>query len=104
MIGAGVLFFLVMSAVPEREKLVVLEVTSGDESTKRTARLVEEQLLTELTRVQRFEVLGQNEIAAALGFERQRKLLGCTEDQGSWTAAWPSRLELLEVVRRQRYA
>lgn len=83
MIGAGVVFCLLMAAAPEREKLVVLEVTSGDESTKRTARLVEEQLLTELTRVKRFEVLGQNEIAAALGFERQRKLLGCAEDQGS---------------------
>lgn len=76
---AGLLCAVVMTATAERERLVVLEVTAGDEGTKRAARMVEEQLLTELGRAGTFEVTGQSELSAVLGLERQRQLLGCAE-------------------------
>ncbi len=76
---AGLLCAAVLAATAERERLVVLEVTPGDEGTKRAARMVEEQLLTELGRAGRFEVTGQSELSAVLGIERQRQLLGCAE-------------------------
>jgi TolB-like protein len=77
---------VVLTASDGREKLVVLEIVPGDESTRRTAKLVEEQLLTELSTAGRYDVAGQSELLAVLGIERQKQLLGCSDNQGSCLA------------------
>ena len=62
-----------------RQKVAVLElraigVAKGD------ADLLSEVAATEASRFASLEVIGQSEVAALLGLERQKQLLGCKED------------------------
>ncbi len=69
-----------------REKLVVLELTTSDDASSKTARLVQEQVATELTSLERYEIIGQSELTALLGIERQKQLLGCSDEASTCMA------------------
>lgn len=69
-----------------REKLVVLELTTSDDASSKTARLVQEQVATELMSLERYDIVGQSEITALLGIERQKQLLGCSDEASSCMA------------------
>ena len=65
---------------PHKIKLAVLDTedVSGTEAPR--ARLLTQVLVGELPKQGRFEVISSAEIKNVLGFERQKQLLGCSED------------------------
>lgn len=69
-----------------REKLVVLELSTSDDASSKTARLVQEQVATELMSLERYDIIGQSDITALLGLERQKQLLGCSDEASSCMA------------------
>lgn len=81
-------------AYAQREKVVVLEIAVNDSSpdeadrkrVERLAAAIDEQILTELSNSGRFIVVGKSDIAALIGLERQKQLLGCGEDANSCLA------------------
>lgn len=80
------LVMLLLHAAPERERLVVVDISTADKTAQRVAAQVSEQLITEAARVERFRVIGQSDISVLLGVERQKQLLGCADDASSCTA------------------
>ncbi|MEW6431307.1 MAG: hypothetical protein AB1730_07335 [Myxococcota bacterium] len=76
---------LVLSA-PEKERLVVIDIASTDAAARKVSAQMSELVLTEAARFERFRVLGQSDIAVMLGLERQRQLLGCSDDATSCMA------------------
>lgn len=70
----------------EREKLLVLDISVSAPELKATANNLAEQLLTELAKNDRFEVIGSSDVTLLLGLERQKQLLGCEETSASCLA------------------
>jgi TolB-like protein len=70
----------------ERQKVLVLDISVSSPDLKATANNLVEQLLTELSRNGRFEVIGSSDVAMLLGLERQKQLLGCGEESASCLA------------------
>jgi hypothetical protein len=79
------LLALIVVAAPV-EKLVITDVQTFDKSLKPLAAQTQERMATELSRLSRFEVMTSADVAALLGQERQRQLLGCTEDSSACMA------------------
>lgn len=78
------LMWLCLLAAPVRaaERIVVLQLTPGGEGTEALVAPLTEQVLTEAQRLG-FVVVGQSDLAAVLGLERQRELLGCAAGSSS---------------------
>jgi TolB-like protein len=66
---------------PKRPKLAVAEIAAPEGSPGLTA-LLSEVALTEASSTGRFAVIGQSDVTAMLGHERQRQLMGCFETSG----------------------
>lgn len=65
--------------VQKKIRLAVLEIRAlGTEESR--AELLSEIALTEASSMPGFEVIGKSDITAMLGFEKQKKVMGCTED------------------------
>ena len=77
LLTVGIAFALPVSASPAR--VIVLPLTVNETSIRSLATATEEQLLTELAREGLLSPLGSSDIAALLGVERQRQMLGCAE-------------------------
>jgi TolB-like protein len=82
-LAIGVL--LSTAAAAERPRVVVMGLVAVD-SQSQVAGALEESVSTELGRLGRFEVIGRSDIAALLGIERQRQLLGCSNESSSCLA------------------
>lgn len=67
-------------AAAERPKVVVLNLAGSDPSLQRVAETMSESLLTELGRSGKVEAIGPGDLAAVMGLERQKAMLGCTAD------------------------
>jgi hypothetical protein len=62
-----------------RQKLAVLEIRPlGTEASR--AELLSEIALTEAASLKTFDVIGKSDIVTMLGFEKQKAVLGCSED------------------------
>lgn len=62
-----------------KQKLAVLEIRPlGTEAAR--AELVSEIALTEASAVKGYDVIGKSDIVSILGFEKQKAVLGCTDD------------------------
>ncbi len=70
----------------EKPRVVVLAIGASSETLKPIAASVAEQLLTELGRTGRLEVMGTSDVSAVLGLERQKTMLGCTDQSSSCLA------------------
>src|SRR5207248_2290113 len=66
---------------PPRQKLAVLPLRPGPYVDQKTADLITETLVTGLQTRPGIQILSMREIEVALGFEKQRQLLGCANDQ-----------------------
>lgn len=66
-------------AAPKKPRVVVLSVKPIDEETRRSAEILTEIVLTDLSKVDRLEILGESEVGSMLGFERRKALLGCND-------------------------
>jgi TolB-like protein len=75
-----------LSLAEAPHKIIFLEVQPVDEASKGVAELLGEAILTDLSKVRQVSVLGSSDLAALLGVERQRQLLGCREDESSCLA------------------
>ncbi len=66
-------------AGPRKTRVAVMEIRSlGTEVHK--AELLSEVALTEASNMERFEIIGRSDIASMIGFDQQKKVLGCTDD------------------------
>ncbi|MFT3840027.1 MAG: hypothetical protein QM723_23775 [Myxococcaceae bacterium] len=65
-----------LPALAAKEKLAVLDPSGGD---AKLSHAVEEQLLDELHRAGRYDVVGASDLAVMLGVERQKQLLQCDD-------------------------
>lgn len=63
-----------------KPRVAVLEIKSVDEEYAGAAKLLAEMLLTDLARSGRLDVIGASDIATMVGFEKQKQLLGCSEE------------------------
>lgn len=69
-----------LAQAPAREKLAFLGITGTAGIDANTARAVSEFTQSELLALGYYEVIGPTEIATLIGIERQRQLMGCSDD------------------------
>lgn len=88
----GLLVVLVVSAAPdpspqtgEKRTILVVPLQNGPGVDKAVADLVTETLCAEVQRQTGFRILTSKDVEALLGVERQRQLLGCTENSSCLT-------------------
>ncbi len=86
MLGCALVATTVFAATAERPRVVVMGVTTSGEKLKALADSISEQLLTELGKTEKVEVMGSSDVAAVLGMERQRATMGCADDTSSCVA------------------
>jgi TolB-like protein len=67
-------------------KVAVLDVKPIDDGSKQAAEILQEVILTDLSKARRFEVVGRSDIAALIGFEKQK-------------ASWVDKSEVVRVGR-----
>jgi TolB-like protein len=82
-LALGVLLPAVATAAapssPKKIRVAVMEIRPlGTEAHK--AELLSEVALTEASGMDRFEIIGRSDIASMIGFDQQKKVLGCTDD------------------------
>jgi TolB-like protein len=66
-------------AGPRKIRIAVMEIRPlGTEPHK--AELLSEVALTEASNIDKFEVIGRSDISSMIGFDQQKKVLGCTDD------------------------
>lgn len=79
-----------LAAVPaqaeDKARVIVLNLAHSDPSMEMLSRSLTEQILTELTRTERIEAVGQSDLGAVLGLQREKQLLGCSEETNSCLA------------------
>ncbi len=73
------------SAATEKPKLVVLDLTPAGGVEPQVAGALTEALSTEVAARGFFDVLSSKDIATMLGLERQRQMLGCSDDTSCLT-------------------
>lgn len=84
-LAIGMLLPAVATAAPgappaaKRMRIAVMEIRAlGTEPHK--AELLSEVALTEAAATDKFEIIGRSDIASMIGFDQQKKILGCTDD------------------------
>jgi TolB-like protein len=66
-------------AQPRKPRVAVMEIRAiGTEATR--AELLSEVALTEAAGIPGYEVIGKSDISAMIGFEKQKAIVGCTDD------------------------
>jgi len=81
MVLAVLAFPLVASSAPRKVRVAVMEFRPlGTEQAK--ADLLSEVALTRASSMKGFQVIGRSDIAALIGFEKQRQVVGCSDDYG----------------------
>ncbi len=68
---------------PAKPKLIVLAFVAQNGAQPDLATLLEEATVAEVSRAGYFQVIGSKDVQTLLGLERQKQLLGCSEDSGS---------------------
>lgn len=90
LVGSALLLVLALgpaaAGAAEKIRVVVLNVGASDPKLKQLADSIAEQILTELGRSKRLDVIGMSDISAVLGMERQKSILGCTDQSSSCLA------------------
>jgi TolB-like protein len=76
----------------EKSRVVMLNVNASTPKLDTLASAVTEQVMTELNETGRIDVVGSSDLAAVLGLERQKQLLGCSEQSTSCLAELSSAL------------
>ena len=66
-----------------KTRVLVLNLAASESSLQLLAASLTEQISTELSRTQHIEAMSQSDLAAVLGLEREKQLLGCAEDSTS---------------------
>lgn len=69
----------------DKVRLVALPINSG-EKLKPVADSIAEQMLTEMGKFERLEVMGASDVTSLLGLERQKAVLGCSDASASCLA------------------
>ncbi len=76
----------------DKVRVVMLNVNATSKKLEPLASSVTEQVMTELNETRRIDVVGSSDLAAVLGLERQKQLLGCGEQSTSCLAELSSAL------------
>lgn len=83
---ATTLVAILLVAAPEKPKLAVLELTAGGGIAPEVAKGFTQAVSGELSKRAFFSVVTSEDVQTLLGMERQRALLGCSEQGGSCLA------------------
>jgi hypothetical protein len=75
----AVILLVAVPARAERMKLAVLPTQFDKNSTGLVPKLFDEYVLTAVQNAGEYEVIGQDDIAALVGFEKQKDVLGCDD-------------------------
>jgi hypothetical protein len=76
---------LTPAAAAEKVKVAVLPIQIEESAKDQVPELIDDYILTAVQKIGLFEVIGQDDINAMLGFEEQKDLLGC-EDTSCFAA------------------
>ncbi|MGC4114245.1 MAG: hypothetical protein QM765_06425 [Myxococcales bacterium] len=74
-----------LAAQPKRPKLAVTDLKAGQGMSEGTTTILTGVVVSEVSRAQRFEVLAKADLAALLGYEKQKELAGCADDTACLT-------------------
>jgi len=88
------IFFTLVAATPaaapaaaqKAPRVAVMEIRALDAASRPSVELLQEVILGDLARTRRYDVIGKSDIEAMLGLERQKQLMGCSEDGTSCLA------------------
>src|SRR5512145_559829 len=69
------------AAPPPAVRILVLDLSVAGSAPKELGRALADVAAAEASRVGGFSVLSQGDVAAQLGVEKTRQMLGCTEDE-----------------------
>jgi len=72
-----------LSAKPtstRRVRIAVLDVQALEGVSATTAKVITELIATDLQNMRRYDVISRADVASMLGFQLQKKMLGCAED------------------------
>jgi TolB-like protein len=74
---------LVVTAAPAgRQKIAVLDIRAVQGVAPGTATILTAIVVDDVAKGGEYEVISQGDVSAMLGFEKQKKILGCNEDTG----------------------
>ena len=79
MVALLALALLAAEPRPAPQKVAVWSIQPAQGISAGAAQVLEDVVATELARTGRFQVIGRADLAALLGYERQRQVLGCVE-------------------------
>src|SRR5258706_9658461 len=91
-VGIALFALTAAPALAGKPRVVVLNVATSEPSMAQLGVTVSEMILTEMGRSGRVEAIGQSDIAAVLGLEKQKELLGCGEASSSCLAQFSAAL------------
>jgi TolB-like protein len=80
---AVMLLAAVLAADGEKPKLLVLDVQATGGTTPALAESVTQAVISEVSAKGFYQVLSSRDLSSMLGIERQKQLLGCSEDSAS---------------------
>lgn len=82
-LAAALLLLPGIAAAEGKTKLVVLQMKPLSGFPAETAQTISEFIQSEVNKLGVYDTIGASEIQAMIGLERQRQLLGCSDEDGS---------------------
>jgi TolB-like protein len=70
---------IALGAGPQRVKVAVMDVRNVQGVAEGTSTILSDIIVSEVAKA-RFEVISKSDIAAMVGFEKEKQMLGCSED------------------------
>ncbi|MBM4776700.1 MAG: hypothetical protein GQE15_03265 [Archangiaceae bacterium] len=74
-----VLSLLLVAPAAAKSRIVVIGINASSEALRPVALTINEQVMTDLGREERLDVLGTSDVQDLIGLERQKQLMGCSD-------------------------
>lgn len=81
-----IILALALGAAAEKPKIIVLDLSAGGGVAPDVVQALSETVATRLAARNFFEVVSSRDIATLVGLERQKQLMGCSEEAASCLA------------------
>lgn len=75
-----VVSLLLAAPAAAKSRIVVLGINASSDALRPVGLTINEQVMTDLGREERLDVLGTSDVQELIGLERQRQLLGCSDN------------------------
>lgn len=78
---SGLFLSLILAApAAAKSRIVVIGINASSDVLRPVALTINEQVMTDLGREERLDVLGTSDVQDLIGLERQKQLMGCTDN------------------------